>query len=67
MNEQIKRAWDQAAKPITDDSWESQIAFIERFANIMVKETLDAARAGIEFGDGMEPAVEAYWGIKLSR
>lgn len=37
----------------------------EEFAMQIIRETLDAARAGMEFGDGMESAVEAYWDIKL--
>ena len=36
-----------------------------RFAELIVKETLEVARAGIEFGDSMESAVERYFDIKL--
>lgn len=35
----------------------------ERFAELVIKETLDVARAGIEFGDGMEDAVYKYFGV----
>lgn len=37
---------------------------LEKFAELIVKETLQAARAGIEFGPSMEDAVYAYFGIK---
>ncbi len=36
----------------------------EKFAELIVKETLQVARAGIEFGDGMEDAVYKYFGIE---
>lgn len=38
--------------------------FIETFAKLVIKETLDAARAGIEYGDGMEDAVYRYFGVE---
>ena len=37
----------------------------EKFAELIIKETLEVARAGVEFGDGMESAVENYFGVKL--
>ena len=36
----------------------------EKFAELIVKETLQVARAGIEFGDGMEDAVYKYFGVE---
>ncbi len=38
---------------------------LEKFVELIVKETLEVARAGVEFGDGMESAVENYFGVKL--
>ena len=38
---------------------------LEKFAELIIKETLEVARAGVEFGDGMESAVEQYFGVKL--
>jgi len=37
----------------------------EKFAMLLIRETLIAAHAGVEFGPSMEDAVEAYFGIKL--
>ena len=37
---------------------------LEKFAELIVKETLQVARAGIEYGDGMEDAVYKYFGVK---
>ena len=36
----------------------------EKFAELIVRETLQVARAGIEFGDGMEDAVYKYFGVE---
>ena len=38
---------------------------LERFVELIIKETLEVARAGIEFGPSMEEAVENYFGVKL--
>jgi hypothetical protein len=37
--------------------------FDEKFAELIVKETLQVARAGIAYGDGMEDAVYKYFGV----
>ena len=36
----------------------------EKFAELIIKETLQVARAGVEFGDGMEDAVYKYFGVE---
>jgi len=38
MNERIKLLWEQAAKTTQGDSWEEQTKFMERFAELIVKE-----------------------------
>ena len=38
MNPKIKELWDKAADPESDDSWESQTEFMERFAELIVRE-----------------------------
>jgi hypothetical protein len=38
MNERIKELWDQAAKLESNPSWEGQTRFMERFAELIVKE-----------------------------
>lgn len=66
MNERIVKLFMQSVDsnyiplPIEDHipSW------TEKFAELIVKETLQVARAGIEFGDGMEDAVYKYFGIE---
>jgi hypothetical protein len=38
VNEQIKQLWAEAAKTTQSDSWEEQTKFMERFAELIVKE-----------------------------
>ena len=38
MNERIRQLWDQAAKAESDPSWEGQTKFMEKFAELIVKE-----------------------------
>ena len=68
MNENIKNLWDAA---LEEFSKEHQFATImlpeplkEKFAELIVKETLQVARAGIAYGDGMEDAVYKYFGVE---
>ena len=52
-----------AAQSLVDHNGEL-IFSKEKFAELIVKETLQVARAGIEFGDGMEDAVYKYFGVE---
>ena len=36
---------------------------VAKFAELIIKETLEVARAGVEFGNGMEDAVYNYFGV----
>jgi len=38
MNERIKELWDEAAKLEPDPSWAGQTRFMEKFAELIVKE-----------------------------
>ena len=65
MNELIEKLVEQARKyanEYVEDEVEKQ--FHKKFAQLIAKETLQVARAGIEFGDGMEDAVYKYFGIE---
>ena len=67
MNEQIVdiaiKANDQTGNEF-DLNYKPLDAFLEKFAELIVKETLQVARAGIEYGDGMEDAVYRYFGVE---
>lgn len=41
------------------------LIILEDFAKLVIQETLQVSRAGLEFGNSMEDAVEQYFGIKL--
>jgi hypothetical protein len=40
MNERIKLLWDTAAKLESDPSWEGQTKFMEKFAELIVRECM---------------------------
>jgi hypothetical protein len=55
MNEQIKQLWEEAAKTTQSDSWEEQTKFMERFAELIVRECINEiayiGKANEVFGD----------------
>ena len=51
MNERIKQLWEEAAKTTQSDSWEEQTKFMERFAELIVRE---CAQACINMGNDYE-------------
>ena len=76
MNEQSKQLAEQAGAYVSTRTLTSnppqQVEMIElwddrikKFAELIIKETLQVARAGIEFGPSMDEAVENYFGVKL--
>ena len=70
MNEKIKQllldAGGQYSSGNQNDwpSWVLGDAVVTKFAELIVKETLQVARAGIAYGDGMEDAVYKYFGVE---
>jgi len=43
MNEQVKILWSEAAESTIGDSWEEQTKFMERFAELIVRECAGVA------------------------
>ena len=69
MNEQLKKLYNEAVVYTMDNAGSrgqnsSNMMCAEKFAELIVKETLQVARAGIEYGDGMEDAVYRYFGVE---
>lgn len=65
MNERIRELAEQAGFYVAMfDPGNKDNEAIEKFAELIAKETLQVARAGIEFGDDMEDAVYKYFGIE---
>lgn len=42
MNDKIKDAWEKAAQAHSGDSWAEQTAFLEKFAELIVRECIKA-------------------------
>ena len=69
MNPRIKYLAGQALDRAVPETWTTLTAydlnkFTEVFADLLIRETLDVARAGVEYGDGMDSAVYRYFGLK---
>ena len=47
MNERIAELWDKAAESTMDQSWESQTKFMERFAELIVRECANVIHSRI--------------------
>ena len=75
MNDQLRTLVRQAVVAVDivtgNEALDDELAkmyipdcFVEKFAELIIKETLQVARAGIEYGNGMEDAVYKYFNIK---
>ena len=69
MNERIDQLAEQATtivEMVGPQGYTSSYANFDRekFAELIIKETLQIARVGIEYGDGMEDAVYKYFGVE---
>ena len=54
MKPRIKLLWDEAAKLESDPSWEGQTRFMEKFAEMIIKETyLMIVVGGVDDLDGV--------------
>lgn len=61
MNERIRALWDEAAKLEPDPSWEGQTKFMEKFAELIVREC-----AGIAHGSDMPGKdIKQHFGVDL--
>ena len=71
MNEQIKELWanaalDTAAYPSgQNNSWETQVNFIERFAELIVKECASIVyKTDTDHADGLALLLLEHFGVK---
>ena len=64
MNERIKHIWDQAAKLEPDPSWEGQTKFMEKFAELIVKEcikeSMDEIVSDEDLATETDPMIREY-------
>lgn len=63
MNDRIRLLWAQCVIKHTKDpmNWQN---VADEFAELLIKETLQIARVGMEFGPSMDEAVYTYFGIQ---
>ena len=69
MNERIQELAGQALDRAVPYTWHNldhveMEKVMKVFADLLIRETLDVARAGIEYGTGMEDAVYKYFGVE---
>ena len=77
MNERIKELWDKAAQAAAaypsgqNNSWETQVNFMEKFAELIVKECIETLRlvpynSDREFGDEViyQGAIRKHFGVE---
>ena len=67
MNERIQDLANQAKQSVPHgilgvDKWIE--LYNEKFAELIIKETLMIARVGMEFGPSMDEAVYTYFGVE---
>lgn len=66
MNKELIENFRWAAK---EEKSPSNISYaftpqqLEKFAELIIRDTLDVARAGVEFGPSMDEAVYTYFGL----
>jgi leucyl aminopeptidase (aminopeptidase T) len=64
MNERIKELWEEAAKTTQGDSWEEQTKFMERFAELIVKECCDIVHSKTDESIRVVMAIEEHFGVE---
>lgn len=52
MNPVIEELWDKAAQAHSGDSWAEQTAFLEKFAELIVKECCQAVERRYKYSNG---------------
>ncbi len=61
MHDRIKALWDTAAKLESDPSWEGQTKFMEKFAELIVLECVNAVMDGTKEGDHYAMRIEQHF------
>jgi hypothetical protein len=55
--------WQAGGYTKLDGSYSLHESHLQKFAELIIKETLQVARAGVEYGPSMEEAVYTYFGV----
>ena len=65
MNVKIAEAWNAQPDEVRQRIFQVIAQNQEKFAELIIKETLQIARIGMEFGPSMDEAVYTYFGVEL--
>jgi hypothetical protein len=64
MNDKIKDAWEKAAQVHSGDSWAEQTVFLEKFAELIVRECIDIADEYDGVGSTIVSRIEKHFGVE---
>ena len=64
MNDKIKQLWEEAAKTTQGDSWEEQTKFMEKFAQLIVRECIGIADEYDGVGSTIVSRIEKHFGVE---
>jgi hypothetical protein len=71
MNEQIKNLWNKAAESTAaypsgqNNSWETQVNFIEKFAELIIRECAEVADMNAVEAMGLYGKVLEHFGVEV--
>ena len=63
MNERYKTLWNEAAKLESDTSWEGQTKFMEKFAELIVRECVGIADEYDGVGSTIVSRIKEHFGV----
>ena len=64
MNDKIKDAWEKAAQAHSGDSWAEQTAFLEKFAELIVRECVNIADEYDGVGSTIVSRIKQHFGVE---
>ena len=64
MNERIRECWLKAAREDSDEKWDTQEEFIERFARLIVRECVDVADEYDGVGSTIVSRIKEHFGVE---
>jgi hypothetical protein len=70
MNERIRELWDKAAESTAafhsgqNNSWETQVNFMDKFAELIVRECADVANKTVIGSDFVGNAIQNHFGVE---
>jgi hypothetical protein len=63
MNERYKTLWFEAAENTSDNSWEAQTKFMERYTELVIQESIDVIVRHDYHGQWLGEKIKQHFGI----